>query len=134
MNIRTDNLPWPIDKRLLHLLQDEIARSGIGGNRGAILNFRDPKYDHARGGYHPVEIGINADGSIQYVTDLALCGTPPQVELCKEIDFDFGYKLFQHLSREYEIEQGRGLYKLWEQNFISYYDRKVYRVEVTALG
>ena len=54
--------------------------------------------------------------------------------MTKEIDFEFGYKLFQHLSREYEIEQGRGLYKMWEQNFISYYDRKVYRVEVTALG
>lgn len=134
MIIRTDNLPWPIAPRLRHLLQHEISSSSIDKNYGVVIHFRDPEYDHATGGYHPVEIAVDRGGAIQYVTDFALYGAPPQVELCKEIDFDFGLKLFQHFARDYPINQGRGLYKIWEENFISYYDRQVYQVEVSALG
>jgi hypothetical protein len=135
MIIRTDNLPWPIDERLRNLLQHEIAKSGIEENRGVILNFRDPKYDHINGGFHPVEIAVDADGSIKYITDFALYGTPPYVELGKEIDFDFGLKPFPHFSEEYPIQEGRNLYRLWEQNFLSYYEMGVYRqVTVATLG
>lgn len=134
MIIRTDNLPWPIDERLRNLLQKEIAKSGIEKNKGVILNFRDPNYDHATGGFHPVEIAVDTDGSIKYITDFALYGTPPYVELGKEIDFDFGLKLFQYLSEKYHIQEGRDMYKLWEINFFRYYDMGVYRqVSVTIL-
>jgi hypothetical protein len=131
MIIRTDNLPWPIDPRLRNLLQHEINAAGINGNGGAVLNFRDPEYDHATGGYHPVEIAIDENGAIQYITDFALYGCAPHVELAKEIDFDFSMKVFQHFSREFPIRQGRELFDLWQENFISYYQSNVYRVDVS---
>lgn len=134
MLIRTDTLPWPIDQRLINILQHEINAAGINGNSGAVLNFRDPEYDHVTGGYHPVEVSIAADGSIRYITDFALYGCPPHVELCKEIDFDFGLRTLQHMSREYPIKQGRELYDLWEANFINYHQSGVYRVDVAAGG
>lgn len=134
MNIRTDDLPWSIDQRLVNILQHEIDAAGTNGSGGAVLNFRDPEYDLMTGGYHPVEISVSRDGSIQYITDFALCGCPPHVELCKEIDFDFSLRRFQHISREFPIQQGRELYGLWEENFISYYESGVYRVDVTAGG
>lgn len=134
MIIRTDNLPWPIDERLKNLLQHEIAKSGIKEDQGVTLNFRDPKYNHVNGGFHPVEIAINTDGSIEYITDFALYGTPPYVELGKEIDFDFGLKLFQYLSEEYPIQEGQDMYRLWEINFLCYYEMGVYhQITVTTL-
>lgn len=132
MLIRTDTLPWPIDQRLINILQREINAAGINDNGGAVLNFRDPEYDIVTGGYHPVEVSVATDGSIRYITDFALYGYPPHVELCKEIDFDFGLRRFQHMSRELPIHRGRDLYDLWESNFISYYEMKAYRVDVSA--
>ena len=126
------NMPWPISKALINLLQHEISTAGMNGNCGAVVTFRDPEYDCHSGGYHPVEIAVNAQGFIQYITDFALYGIPPHVELAKEIDFDFYFKRFQHMSREFPIQCGKEHFKLWEQNFISYYQNNVYSVEVSA--
>ena len=132
MIINCLNLPWPVSKTLINLLQHEISAAGMNGNCGAVVNFRDPEYDCHSGGYHPVEIAVNAQGFIQYITDFALYGIPPHVELAKEIDFDFYFKRFQHMSREFPIQCGKELFKMWEQNFISYYQSNVYSVEVSA--
>ena len=134
MIINCLNLPWPLNKQLVNLLQHEISAVGINDSSGAVVSFRDPDYDCYTGGYHPVEIAVNKEGCIQYITDFALYGIPPHVELAKEIDFDFYMKRFQHMGREYPIQQGRELYKLWEHNFISYYQSNVYSVEVSPWG
>lgn len=134
MIINCMNLPWSIDKRLINLLQHEISAAGINGNCGAVANFRDPDYDCSAGGYHPVEIAVARDGYIQYITNFALYGIPPHVELAKEIDFDFKLGLFQHLGRDYPIKRGRALYELWESNFISYYRMNAYCVDVSKWG
>jgi hypothetical protein len=132
MHIRSDNMPWSIDQRLIEILQSNINTAGINSNNGYVLNFRDPEYDHITGGYHPVEVAVAADGGIQYITDFALYGVPPHVELAKEIDFDFRLGLFQHQSREFPIQRGREFYELWEENFISYCSMNVYTVDVAA--
>lgn len=132
MIINCTNLPWPLDKRLIDLLQHEISAAGINGNTGAVLNFRDPEYDAHTGGFHPVEIAVEGDGSIQYITDFALYGIPPHAELCKEIDFDFSLKLFQHMGREFPIKSGKELFELWQENFISYYKMNAYVVDVAV--
>jgi len=133
MIINCTNLPWPLNNRFISLLQHELSAAGvIGGNNGAVINFRDPEYDFHSGGYHPVEIAVNSDGCIQYITDFALYGMPPQVELAKEIDFDFSLQLFQHMGREYPIRNGKTLFKVWEENFISYYLSNAYSVEVST--
>ncbi len=131
MIIRTDNLPWPIDERLRNLLQREIDSSDIKGNRGVILNYRDLEDDRDS---HPVEITLEADGSIKCISDFALYGKPPSVVRGESIDFDFGLKQFHHFSEGYPIQAGRNLYKLWEQNFLRHYEMRVYRlVTVTVL-
>ncbi len=132
MIINCTNMPWPLSKHLINLLQHEISAAGVNGSSGAVVNFRDPEYDCSSGGYHPVEIAVNSDGCIQYITDFALYGTPPHVELAKEIDFDFSLQLFQHMGREYPIQRGIALYSLWEKNFISYYRNDVYSVDVST--
>lgn len=134
MIINCKNLPWSLDKRLIDLLQHEINSVGVNGNNGAVVNFRDPEYDAVTGGYHPVEIAVAADGRIQYVTDFALYGVPPHVELAKEIDFDFKLGLFQHMGREFPIRRGRALFDLWEKNFVSYYHSNIYCVDVSVWG
>jgi hypothetical protein len=135
MIIRTDNLPWPIDERLRNLLQKEIDSSNIDGNQGAILiSYRDPECDPDKGDFHPVEIALDADGSIKCISDFALYGKPPSEVRGESIEFDFGLKLFQHFSEEYPIQEGRDLYKLWEQDFLRHYEMRVYRlVTVTVL-
>lgn len=126
MHIRTDCLPWPVSSKLISILEHEL--STIPTAAGAILSFRDPKYSAESGGFHPVEVAVAPDGSIQYVTDFTYYGSPPYCELGKEIDFDFSLGLFQHLGREFPIQAGRELFRLWESNFVTYYGMGVYSV------
>lgn len=128
MHIRTDYLPWPISKKLVCLLEKELAASPLSPDPGSVLSFQDPNYSPESGGFHPVEIAVNRDGCIQYVTDFAYYGMPPYSELGKEIDFDFSLGLFQHFGREYPILAGRELFRLWQSNFVTYYGMGVYTV------
>lgn len=128
MNIRTDCLPWPVSGKLAAILEHELTT--LAADSGAVLSFRDPKYSPQRGGFHPVEVSVAPDGSIQYVTDFAYYGCPPHCELGKEIDFDFTLGLFQHFGREYPILSGRELFRLWQSNFVTYYGMGVYSVSV----
>ena len=132
MNINTTNLPWPLDRRLINLLQQEIGAAEASTSSGVVVNFRDPDYSATTGGYHPVEISVAADGCVRYITDLALYGSPPHVELGKEIDFDFELGLFQHMGREFPILRGRELFQMWQDNFISYHQAGVFSVEVSS--
>jgi hypothetical protein len=132
MKIQTDeNYPLSISKRFINILSTEIAKAGIETSaieNYVIINFRDPDYSADKGGYHPVEVMINADGIIQYITDFAYVGG--QGELVKELDFDLNQKIFQQMGRDYPIEHGRGLYRIFQSNFCSYYESGAF--EVTA--
>lgn len=130
MHINSTGFPFRLSNELLKILNLEISKAEQTSPSGLILNFRDPDYSAERGGFHPVEISISATGSIQYMTDFSFVGMPPQAELVKEIDFDFGLKLFQHFGRDYPIEQGRELFSLWQENFCAYYAMGVYLVEI----
>ena len=133
MTINCSNLPWPLNKRLISLLQQEISAAGVTSNSGVVLNFRDTGYDASRGGFHPVEIAVNADGGIEYITDFAYFGSPPYAELAKEIDFDFTHGAFQHMGRELPIMRGQELFKMWESNFIDYHQVGVYTITVEPI-
>jgi hypothetical protein len=134
MTIRTDGLPWPLSPKLIAILEEEMERNGISTNIGAILTFRDPNYSADKGGFHPVEIAVGPGGRIEYITDLAYCGRPPQCELVKELDFDFSLGLFQHIGVEYPIRQGRDIFRLWESNFLAYHGMGVYTMSVELMG
>lgn len=133
MNIRTDNLPWPIDLKLQALLQEELARAKLPPETGAIATLRDPDFSADSGGYHPVEIAVTHDGTIIYITDFAYFGRPPHCELAKELDFDFAMGLFQHFGVEYLISEGHELYKLWQSNFLAYHRGGAYTVTVEPM-
>ncbi len=133
MKINTANCPYPLGRAFVSILEGEIKKSGIATDKGVVINFHDLDYDAERGGFHPVEVRISADGTVQYITDLAFVGSDPHAELAKELDFDFSLGLFQHFGREFPIAQGRSLYReLWEPNFVSYHAMGVYSVLVDS--
>ena len=110
----------------------ETLTENITANDGYItLNFRDPTYSAVTGGYHPVEISINAAGQVQYITDFSYVGQGDYVELAKELDFDFSLGLFQQMGRDYPLEQGAELFQIFQSNFCSYYHSGVFKVEIS---
>ena len=121
----------PIKQELKAILEAYVANAGLTG-QDAIISFKDPNYSAEQGGFHPVEIYRQADGSIYYITDFSYQGWPPHAELVKELDFDFGLGLFQQGGRDFPIEKGRELFKIWQQNFLAYYEMSVYRVTAQA--
>ena len=134
MTINTMNLPWPLDPRLRHIIQEKLTEAGIDTETGGILSFRDPDFTPEAGGYHPVEIAVGPGGQIEYITDFAYVGRPPYCELVKEIDFDFSLKLLQHFGAEYPIRRGRDLFDLWQENFLAYHEQGAYTVTVESMG
>jgi Protein of unknown function (DUF2787) len=133
MHIQHTNYPLAISKKLVSILTTEIEKSGIDTSTGVIINFRDPDYNSETGGYHPVEISVDALGKIQYITDFTYVGQGHYAELAKELDFDFTNAQFQQMGRHFQIRDGAALYKIWQANFCHYYDWKVFDVTVQAL-
>jgi hypothetical protein len=133
MNIQQNDYPVAISKQLVAIIDHEIEASNVDTSDGVILNFRDPDYSAESGGYHPVEICVNAQGRIQYITDFAYFGQGPYAELDKELDFDFSYGRFQQMGREYPIKQGASLFKIWQSNFCSYYRSQVFSITVQPM-
>lgn len=134
MTISTVNLPWPLDRRLRHLLEEKLTEAGIATETGGILSFRDPDFTPESGGFHPVEIAVGPGGQIEYVTDFAYMGRPPFCELVKEIDFDFSLGILQHFGVRFPIRRGRDLFRLWEENFIAYHAQGAYSVTIEPMG
>lgn len=110
---------------------EKLTKNKIPNDGYITLNFRDPSYSAEQGGYHPVEISINAAGQVQYITDFSYVGQGSYAELAKEQDFDFSLSLFQHMGRDYPIEQGIELFRIFQSNFCSYYQSGVFEVEIS---
>jgi len=119
-----------LSKDLINIIEQQIENKKASDGY-LTLSFRDPTYSAETGGYHPVEILINAEGSVQYITDFSFVGQGGYAELVKELDFDFSLGLFQHMGRDYPLEQGAELFKIFQSNFCSYYESGVYEVEVS---
>ena len=132
MKIYTAACPYPLGKAFVSILDTEVEKSGESTESGIVVTFCDDNYDPEKGGWHPVEVRISPDGTIEYVTDLAYVGTSPCAELAKEIDFNFSLGLFQHFGREHPLEEGRDLFTLWQTNFVAYYEMGIYLVLVTT--
>ncbi|MCK9608935.1 MAG: DUF2787 domain-containing protein [Methylomonas sp.] len=132
MQIQDSGYPLAISKKLVAILQHELDKSEVDSSAGVTLNFRDPDYSAESGGYHPVEINIDGKGRIQYITDFAYYGSGPFAELDREIDFDFSRNVFQHMGREFPIQHGASLFRIWQSNFCSYVERQVFEVSVSS--
>lgn len=130
MTIDRQAFPFALSPAFVSILETETLKARTPPDSGVTLSFRDPYYSPESGGFHPVEIRIDARGRIEYVTDFAFVGLPPFAELAKEVDFDVGLGLFQHFGREFPIHHGRDLFALWQGNFVSYHRMGVYTVTV----
>ncbi len=133
MIVQPEGLVLPVTKAFTTILQQLIDQSTIDTANGVVINFRDPDYSAKYGGYHPVEVAINQNGTLLYITDFAYAGHPPFAELVKEIDFDFSCQLFHHSAIDHPLIRGKALSKLWQSNFCAYYKQRVYQTEVTSL-
>ena len=107
----------PLLPTLVRLLETELDQVVTVSGEGLILNFRDPQYSAESGGFHPVEMALDASGRLLYITDFAYVGAGPYAELCKELDFDFSCGVFQHRGRDYPLEEGAELFSIWQGNF-----------------
>ena len=123
-----------VSDTLLAIIQKEIENKPQAVN-SVILNFRSPSYSPEEGGYHPVEIRLVKSDNLwlfDYITDFTYVGFSPMAELTKEIDFCFDTGDAYHLYiGKISIEEGKNLFKLWQSNFVSYWQMNVFDVEVT---
>lgn len=126
MQIQDTGYALPITDEFIKIIKEQINTSEK--NKALHINFRDEKYSPEMGGFHPVEVMISKEGVIQYITDFAYAGYPP--ELVKEIDFDFSAGVLQHLGKEFPIGYSHTLFNIWQLNFCSYYNMGVYTVTV----
>lgn len=124
---------YSIGKKLKEILEQELEKACAPASSSAIISFKDPSYSAEQGGYHPVEVFIKPDGEIMYITDFSYVGMGYDVELAKEIDFDFSEKAFGHFGMDYPIAQGRELFGVWQRNFCDYYRHGVYEVKTEVL-
>ena len=130
MKIRTTECPLPVSSAFAGILEAEIGKANLSDGIGAIVSFRSPDYSPETGGYHPVEVAVDGKGRLVYVTDFAFVGQPPFHDLAKEIDFDFSLGLFQHFGVEHPLTIGKGLFALWQSNFVAYHRNGIYTVHV----
>jgi len=131
MQIITKGYALPIEKALVEILEKELVKVKSVELVTTILNFRDPNYSDTEGGYHPVEVMINEQGIIQYITDFAYVGTGDMSELAKELDFDFANGLLEQFGRCYPIEDAYELFPIFIQNFCAYYHQGIFAVEIS---
>ena len=130
MNILNTGYALKLRKPFIQILQKALEQAeGLSGS--VILSFKDPEYSYETGGFHPVEIMISASGQIHYITDFSYVGTPPFVELEKELDFDFSLGVFQQFGREYPITEAWELFQVWQKNFCAHFAMDIYQVTVS---
>ena len=132
MKIKTTGYVLRIENAFIAILEKELNHNESHYDNYCILNFRDPTYSAKTGGYHPVEIMINKQGIIQYITDFSYVGSSEMPELAKELDFDFASGLIEQLGQCYAIENAYELFPIWQQNFCAYYHSGVFEVSISC--
>lgn len=129
--IRQQGYKLPVKKELVDILLKEMTGRPPMKNRlmAVCLLFQDPSYSPSQGGYHPVEIRLIPHDDhfyFDYITDLAYVGRVyPELE--KELDFSWTQQYIFHAGLgDLPYREGCELFKLWQDNFISYWHMGVY--------
>ena len=132
MHIQAQGYALPIDSALIDLLKPHL-RSVLGPpQQVVVVQFRDPDYDANTGGYHPVDIAVDGQGRIQWITDFAYTEVEGVTELGRELDFDLSRGIFQHWGFCQPLAKGAELFQLWQSNFLHYAQCGVFDVQVQA--
>ena len=136
MRIQYEGLALPVSSTLVNHLIELLKDHDLSNSSTVTINFRDPDYSAEKGGYHPVEIMLFRKGDtwhFAYITDFKYVGQGQDVELAKDLDFDFQAGVFQTLYGYYRIEEGLDIYPVWEDNFINYWqDFGVFELTISA--
>lgn len=133
MRIQYEGLALPVSSTLVNHLIELLKDHDQSNSRTVTINFRDPDYSAEKGGYHPVEIMLFRKGDIwhfAYITDFKYVGQGQDVELAKDLDFDFQAGVFQTLYGYYRTEEGLDIYPVWEVNFICYFKIGAFDVKI----
>ena len=138
--ILADSCVLPVSDQLIQMLGSELLTAHPSANplqdlAAITFNFRDPDYSAETGGYHPVEIRISRRESsfiFDYFTDFSYVGSGWDIELAKEIDFDcqYGFLGMRH-GKPVHLALAGDFYRLFEANFLSYYQLDVFNVEIS---
>ena len=138
--ILADSCVLPVSDQLIQMLGSELFTAHPSVNplqdlAAITFNFRDPDYSAETGGYHPVEIRISRRDSsfiFEYFTDFSYVGSGWDVELAKELDFDCQYGLLEmRYGKPTPLALVGEFYRMFEDNFLSYYQLDVFHVEIT---
>jgi len=141
MDINFKQCELKLSKRLLDLLSKAVKRQLAQADISSItFNYRDSGYSSDEGGYHPVEIALQKEQesgrwSLLYITDFCYYGHH-FAELCKDLDFDFGADIFSGVyapPRPLNHRSVKEIFKLWQDNFLSYLEYGAFdEIEVSA--
>ena len=122
------NTALEISNKLHRIVQKVVSKHELGTAQSIIINFKDSNYSAEQGGFHPVEICFQRDSNNQcsylYITDFSFSGGP-YPELDRDLDFDIGNNSFfaRHSGwQNINSHSVREMYKLWEGNFLAFYD------------
>lgn len=131
MIIQQAGYPLLVSDSLILILTKEIEQHNeVDMTSGCTIDFRDPGFSVESVCYHPVQIGLNRLGHIQYLANFAYGGAGHPTELVKELDFDFEAGRFQHRGRDFPLAECAELFEAWQSNFCAYYRCKVFNVTV----
>ncbi|WP_292433681.1 DUF2787 family protein [Methylobacter sp.] len=134
MTIQQCGYPVAVSQQLTIIIDQELKAYDDDTWLGFIIVFQDPTYSaDSGGGFHPVEIHIDAQQRIKTVKDYAYVGQGTSAELAKELDFDFFYQQFQQKGKLYPIENASEAFTLWQQHFCTGYSQQVYDVTIQGL-
>ncbi len=131
MKIKAEGYALPINKALINILEKELSKIDFDDSQSIIFNFRDPTYSAIEGGYHPVEIMLNQNGVIEYITDFSYVGNGEMTDLVKELDFDFSNGLLEQMGRCFPIKDAWELFPVFQKNFCAYYQLGVFQVSTS---
>lgn len=128
MRIDREGYPLSFTGTFAGILDKHLA--GVTGP--ATIIFRDPTYSQERGGFRPVEVRVEANGRVAYVTEMGWIGG----DMAKTSDFSFYDGLFQdeYHCGALDTKDVKSFWKLWSANFCEYFRMGAYQVEVTDEG
>lgn len=130
MILNTNSLPFPISPGFRAIILKHIADSFMA----CVLSFHhghpSPGGD---GGNRQVEIAVDTDGSLIYISDFCSRGIPPSRKPVIETRFDFSRNEVHFLDGVLPLNRERERFQAWEHAFVDNCRSGNYEVEVLPL-
>ncbi|HEX9023200.1 MAG TPA: hypothetical protein VF799_05090 [Geobacteraceae bacterium] len=123
MILNTNSLPFPLSPGLRTIILKHIADSFMA----CVLNFRPKTRRGDEGGSGPVEIAVDTDGSLIYISE------SPSDGAVTGMHFDFSRDGSHRLDTLSSLNRERERFQEWEHTFVGGYLRGGYEVDAAPL-